>query len=140
MASARPRSGSRASSPAWKGSVPGWRPARSSWRAAWAGTWACRWRAAGSTCTATPGTTRAAPGAGRFLKRGSIVALGAIERPATFRYVCTYRPPYVPVLLRYLGARYGLAVADRHITGRYERYAGDMAELGKGEILRWVGD
>src|SRR2546426_923590 len=32
MASARPRSGSRASSPAWKGSVPGWRPARSSWR------------------------------------------------------------------------------------------------------------
>jgi len=82
----------------------------------------------------------AGPGAGRFLKRGSIVALGAIERPATFRYVCTYRPPYVPVLLRYLGARYGLAVADRHITGRYERYAGDMAELGKGEILRWVGD
>jgi formylmethanofuran dehydrogenase subunit C len=80
----------------------------------------------------------AGPGAGRFLKRGSIVALGAIERPATFRYVCRYLPPYVPVLLRYLGARYGLAIADGQITGRYERYAGDMAELGRGEILQWV--
>src|SRR3989442_450140 len=137
MASARPRSGSRASSPAWKGSAPGWRTARSSWRAAGGGG---RGTGRGMIAGTVVGLGTAGPGAGRFLKRGSIVALGAIERPATFRYVCTYRPPYVPVLLRYLGARYGLAVADRHITGRYERYAGDMAELGKGEILRWVGD
>src|SRR5207237_457233 len=77
---------------------------------------------------------RAGPGAGRFLKRGSIVALGAIERPATFGYACTYRPPYVALLLRYLRARYGLAIADRQVTGRYERHVGDLAELGKGEI------
>src|SRR5207253_10940762 len=82
----------------------------------------------------------AGPGAGRFLKRGSIVALGAIERPATFRYVCTYRPPYVALLLRYLRARYGLAIADRQVTGRYERHVGDLAELGKGEILQWVAE
>ena len=81
---------------------------------------------------------KAGPGAGRFLKRGSIVALGAIERPATFRYVCTYLPSYVPVLLRYLRARYDLAIPDGPITGRYQRYAGDMAELGRGEILQWV--
>jgi formylmethanofuran dehydrogenase subunit C len=77
-------------------------------------------------------------GAGRFVKRGSLVALRALERPATFRYACTYRPPHVLLLFRYLRARYGLEIADHYVTGRYERYAGDMAELGKGEILQWV--
>jgi formylmethanofuran dehydrogenase subunit C len=79
-------------------------------------------------------------GAGRFLKRGSIVALGAMEPPATFRYACTYRPPHVSLLLRYLRARHSLTIADRHVAGRYARYSGDMAELGKGEILQWVGE
>lgn len=80
------------------------------------------------------------PGGGRFLKRGTIVALEAMERPATFRYACTYRPPHVAVLLRYLRARSGVPVIDRHVTGRYERYSGDFAELGKGEILQWAGE
>ncbi len=79
------------------------------------------------------------PGAGRFNKRGSIVALGTIERPATFRYACTYRPPHVAMLLAYLRTRAGVPVSDRQIAGRYERYSGDMAELGKGEILQWAG-
>jgi len=79
-------------------------------------------------------------GAGRFLKRGTIVALQAMERPATYRYACTYRPPHVAVLLRYLRARSGVPVSDHHITGRYERYSGDLAELGKGEILQWAGE
>ncbi|HYL20888.1 MAG TPA: formylmethanofuran dehydrogenase subunit C [Gemmatimonadales bacterium] len=80
------------------------------------------------------------PGAGRFLKRGSIVALGKIERPATFRYACTYRPPHVNLLLRYLRTHAGVPVTDRHTAGRYERYSGDLAELGKGEILQWAGE
>ena len=80
------------------------------------------------------------PGGGRFLKRGTIVALEAMERPATYRYACTYRPPHVAVLLRYVRARSGVPVADRHVTGRYERYSGDFAELGKGEILQWAGE
>jgi formylmethanofuran dehydrogenase subunit C len=83
---------------------------------------------------------KAGPGAGRFLKRGSIIALGSLERPATFRYACTYRPPHVALLLRYVRSRYGLPVAQRHITGRYDRYSGDLAELGKGEILTWAGE
>ena len=80
------------------------------------------------------------PGAGRFLKRGSIVALGPIERPATFHYACTYRPPHVALLLRYLGTRAGVPVSDSQVAGRYERYSGDFAELGKGEILQWAGE
>jgi len=83
---------------------------------------------------------KAGPGAGRFLKRGSIVALAAIDRPATFRYACTYRPPHVGLLLRYLRGRAGVAVTDRVLDGRYERYSGDLAELGKGEILQWAGE
>jgi len=83
---------------------------------------------------------KAGLGAGRFLKRGSIVALAPIDRPATFRYACTYHPPHVGLLLRYLRGRAGVPVADRYVTGRYERYSGDLAELGKGEILQWAGD
>jgi len=83
---------------------------------------------------------KAGPGAGRFLKRGSIVALAPIDRPGTFRYACTYRPPHVDLLLRYLRARAGVPVADRYVAGKYERYCGDLAELGKGEILQWAGD
>jgi formylmethanofuran dehydrogenase subunit C len=78
------------------------------------------------------------PDAGRWTKRGSLVALGGVAPPATFRYACTYRPPHVRLLLCYLRARYHVPVSDRHIEGRYERYSGDMAELGKGEILQWV--
>lgn len=81
---------------------------------------------------------RAGPGAGRWIKRGTIVALGPIEPPATFRYACTYRPPHLRLTLVYLRGRYGLPVADRYVTGRYHRYSGDLAELGKGEILQWV--
>jgi formylmethanofuran dehydrogenase subunit C len=80
------------------------------------------------------------PGAGRFLKRGSIVAIGPIDRAGTFQYACTYRPPHVALLFRYLRGRAGVQVADRHVTGKYERYSGDLAELGKGEILQWAGE
>ena len=82
----------------------------------------------------------AGPGSGRFLKRGSIVALGSIEPPETFRRACSYRPPHLRLQLRYLRRRYSLAFSDSHVNGTYERYSGDFAELGKGEILRWVGE
>jgi formylmethanofuran dehydrogenase subunit C len=80
------------------------------------------------------------PGAGRFLKRGSIVAFQEFERPTTFRYACTYRPPHLQVLFQYLRRHHGLPVAEGYITGRYHRYSGDLAELGRGEILQWAGE
>lgn len=82
----------------------------------------------------------AGPETGRWIKRGSIVSFGAVVRPASFRYACTYRPPHIRVLLRYLATRYGLPVTASQIGGRYHRYSGDLAELGKGEILEWAGD
>ena len=84
------------------------------------------------------GKTGEGPGAG--MKRGTIVLLGeghSAPSPRllpTFRYDCSYNPTFLRVYLRAL-RRYGIEVGEEYITGRYRRYNGDIAELGKGEIL-----
>lgn len=80
------------------------------------------------------------PGAGQWSKRGSIVSLGTVTPPATYVYACTYRPPYVGLMLARLRTVFGMPVNDAHITGEYRRYSGDFAELGKGEILIWTAE
>jgi formylmethanofuran dehydrogenase subunit C len=75
---------------------------------------------------------------GLWSKRGTIVALGSVAIPSTYRYACTYRPTVLPLLLGRLRTRYGLPVEDRHVSGSYRRYSGDLADLGKGEILAWT--
>ena len=81
----------------------------------------------------TPG-----PGPGLWSKRGSIVAMGKVEIPPTYRAACTYHPPHLRVTLLGLRRRYGLDVDERYLTGFYRRYSGDLAELGRGEILAWT--
>ncbi|MGH7580290.1 MAG: hypothetical protein ACREM9_08970 [Gemmatimonadales bacterium] len=78
------------------------------------------------------------PAPGRWSKRGSIVALGAVAIPPTYRYACTYQPDHLRLTLLRLRARYGLGVDQRYVSGLYRRYSGDLAELGKGEILAWT--
>lgn len=75
---------------------------------------------------------------GRGNKRGSIVTLGAVTIPVTYRYACTYRPPHLALTLRNVRARHGVRVEDRWLTETYRRYSGDLAELGKGELLTWT--
>ena len=75
---------------------------------------------------------------GRGSKRGTIVAAGGIDVPSTYRYACTYRPPHVRLTMTYLRRRYGLAIDERLVGGRYRRYCGDAGDPGKGEILEWV--
>ena len=70
-------------------------------------------------------------------KRGSIVALNGVQVPPTYAYACTYRPPHIPLMLLSLRARFGVVVDDAHLHGLYKRYSGDLAEIGKGEILEW---
>lgn len=77
---------------------------------------------------------------GRYNKRGSIAVLGSISVPAVYRYACTYHPPHLALMLRHLRARFHLPITDRHIAGAYRRWSGDMSELGRGEILQWVGE
>jgi formylmethanofuran dehydrogenase subunit C len=74
---------------------------------------------------------------GRWNKRGSIIALSEVTVPNTYRYDCTYRPPHLALMLRHLRDAFALAIGDDRIGGRWARYSGDFAELGKGEILAW---
>ena len=80
----------------------------------------------------------AGPDTGLWSKRGTVVALGQITPPATYVYACTYTPVHLRLLLIRLRESYDLPVRGRHITGPFRRYSGDMAELGKGEILVWT--
>jgi formylmethanofuran dehydrogenase subunit C len=74
---------------------------------------------------------------GEWNKRGSILTLGGTTVPPTYRYACTYQPPYLTVLSRYLQSR-AMPIDDRIATGRYARYCGDVSQLGKGELLVWA--
>jgi formylmethanofuran dehydrogenase subunit C len=80
------------------------------------------------------------PSPGLGSKRGSVVALGQVDVPPTYRYACTYRPDFVPLTLLRLRGWFGLTVEERHVTGFYRRYSGDLADLGRGEILAWTAE
>lgn len=76
-------------------------------------------------------------GVGAGNKRGTIVALGSVRIPATYAYACTYRPPHLSLMLLSLRKRFDLPVDDAQLHGLFKRYSGDLAEIGKGEILEW---
>lgn len=75
---------------------------------------------------------------GLWSKRGSVVALGGISPPATYAYACTYQPVHLRLMFMRLQVHYGLRVPKRFLNGLFRRYSGDLAELGKGEILEWT--
>jgi formylmethanofuran dehydrogenase subunit C len=83
---------------------------------------------------------RTAEHPGRQSKRGSIVAIGEIPVPPTYQYACTYRPAFVRFMMIYLRRRYGLAIDERIVGGRYRCFRGDAGDPGKGEILQWVAE
>jgi formylmethanofuran dehydrogenase subunit C len=75
---------------------------------------------------------------GGGMKRGSIICFNAPDVLPTFRLTSTYSPLFVPIYLRAL-QRFGFSVPEARQAGRFARYCGDLAELGKGEILVWQG-
>jgi formylmethanofuran dehydrogenase subunit C len=80
------------------------------------------------------GDIGACPGRGN--RRGSIVALAGVDVPATYRYACTYDPPYLRLLFRYLSREYGFVGATPPgAISRFRRYCGDAGQPGKGEFL-----
>ena len=82
---------------------------------------------------------QAGPGAGAWSKRGAVIVLGDIAVPETYSHACDYRPPMIPGLFRYLQRQYQFQIQEQYVTGVYRRWVGDLADVGKGEILRWVG-
>lgn len=78
-------------------------------------------------------------GAAFGLKRGTLVVMGDVSVPLTFRYACTYRPPFLALVLTYLNRTHGLGVDAGRVHGSYRRWTGDHGGLGRGEILHWTG-
>jgi formylmethanofuran dehydrogenase subunit C len=73
---------------------------------------------------------------GAWMIRGTILSLKPIQLLPTFSYACTYNPTFLRLYARRL-ATFGFALPVDDRDGGYERYAGDSAVPGKGEILVW---
>jgi formylmethanofuran dehydrogenase subunit C len=78
------------------------------------------------------------PDAGLFSKRGTLVALGPVAPPPSYRLACTTQPVALRLLLRRLRDVHGFPVGAAQLDGFYRRYSGDFAESGKGELLAWT--
>ncbi len=73
---------------------------------------------------------------GAWMVRGTIVSLMPLPLLPTFAYAATYNPVFLRLYARYL-RRFGFDLPDAGPAGSYQRYTGDTAVPGKGEILIW---
>jgi formylmethanofuran dehydrogenase subunit C len=73
---------------------------------------------------------------GAWMIRGTIVSLKPLPLLPTFAYACAYNPTFVRVYARHLQAL-GVTIPPQVREGSYQRYTGDTAVPGKGEILVW---
>ncbi len=73
--------------------------------------------------------------AGLLNRRGSLVVAGEVSPPPTYRYACDIQPVWLHLVLRRLRAAHGFRVPDGYLEASFRRYSGDLAEVGKGEIL-----
>ncbi|MEK6262488.1 MAG: formylmethanofuran dehydrogenase subunit C [Planctomycetota bacterium] len=74
---------------------------------------------------------------GAGMKRGSISLFSTpcrAELLPSFHYACSDRPTFLAIYLRHL-QQLGFALPDGCCNANYDRYCGDLIELGKGEIL-----
>jgi formylmethanofuran dehydrogenase subunit C len=73
---------------------------------------------------------------GAWMNRGTLITLTPIELLPTFSYASTYNPTFLRLYSRYLET-VGFTLPCAEEEGAYERYTGDAAVPGKGEILVW---
>ncbi len=73
---------------------------------------------------------------GAWMNRGTIVSLKPIPLLPTFAYASTYNPTFLRLYAKHL-ASVGITIPYDERHGTYERYTGDAAVPGKGEILVW---
>ena len=71
---------------------------------------------------------------GGGMHRGTIVCHHPIELLPTFRRASTYAPDFLAIYYRRLRAL-GFPIDDVEEVPRFDRYFGDLAETGKGEIF-----
>lgn len=100
------------------------------------GTGAGRGMVAGSIFIGGPAGT----GLGSGLKRGSLVLLGGSEESIlpTFASSGSDHPPFLSIYLRHV-KRWGWPVPDAALSSLWDRFNGDLACGGQGEIWLWRG-
>jgi len=74
------------------------------------------------------------PNPGLLMRRGTLIGPNVEKRLATFVDTGRHELVILRVLSRYLAATLG-PLAPRPITGPVRKYAGDLATIGKGELL-----
>jgi formylmethanofuran dehydrogenase subunit C len=72
---------------------------------------------------------------GAWMQRGTIVSLAPIPLLPTFAYACSYQPTFLRFYAKHLKSL-GVELPN-HGQGVYQRYSGDAAVPGQGEILIW---
>jgi len=73
---------------------------------------------------------------GAWMVRGTIVSLTEIQILPTFSYACTFNPVFLNLYAKQLETL-GFSIPNEGRAGVYQRYIGDAAVPGKGEILVW---
>lgn len=73
---------------------------------------------------------------GAWMNRGTIISLEPIQMMPTFRYSSSYNPTFMRLYAKHLES-FGIDLPHREEDGSYQRYCGDVAVPGKGEILVW---
>ena len=72
---------------------------------------------------------------GAWMIRGTIVSAKPIPLLPTFAYSCTYQPTFLRLYAKHL-LTLGITLP---LNGEYQRYQGDAAVPGKGELLIQAG-
>jgi formylmethanofuran dehydrogenase subunit C len=73
---------------------------------------------------------------GAWMVRGTIVSLAPLKLLPTFSLTCDYIPTFLRLYAKRL-ATYGFDIPIDANAGAYQRYTGDTAVPGKGELLVW---
>ncbi len=73
---------------------------------------------------------------GAWMFRGTIVSFRPLKLLPTFAYASSYNPAFLRLYARYL-ANLGCSIPHAVEDGVFQRYAGDAAVPGKGEIFVW---
>ena len=73
---------------------------------------------------------------GAWMNRGTILSLEPLELLPTFAYAAAYNPTFLRLYAKRLAA-IGCPLPYEEEDGRYQRYTGDAAVPGRGEILVW---
>jgi formylmethanofuran dehydrogenase subunit C len=73
---------------------------------------------------------------GAWMFRGTIVCLKPIKLLPTFAFACSYNPSFLRLYAKHL-RELGISIPLDNGAGEYQRYSGDGAVPGKGELLIW---